>query len=249
MHSFFAKILVMASAFKRLIRRFTTRAIGFLIAALYRGWSSSWQRDEEEIARLDLLLKSDNKVILACWHGKFLPLFALLEGYETKVFTADSPRGEVISKICHRFGYDPSLIPQGGRGASYRHIHRGLQTAQMGAFAVDGPLGPNKVTKPGIVKMASSLGYLIVPISMASNASRVMNSRWDKREMPRFGAKVTLAVGAPIQVPPGLRARELDEWCEKVTAAINSTDARAQARINETNAWPFANPDHLTKSP
>ena len=213
------------------LRNTATNYIGSTIAYCYQKWSKSWCKDEEEIVHLDRLIESGENVILVFWHGKFIPMFALLEDHDATVFTSDCFRGEIISKICKRFGYQPSLIPPGGQGNSYRHVHKTLKTASLGAFAVDGPLGPNHQAKPGAVKFASSLGHVIVPVSMACDSKHVMNKRWDKRELPHWGATVTVAVGDPIRVPPGLQRDELSEWNDKVTAAINDVDRRADARM------------------
>lgn len=213
------------------LRNIALNSIGSTIAYCYQKWSKSWCKDEEDIIRLERLIESDENVILVFWHGKFIPLFALLEEHDATVFTSDCFRGEIIAKICNRFGYQPSLIPPGGQGNSYRHIHKTLKTATLGAFAVDGPLGPNRQAKPGAVKFASSLGHVIVPISVACDSKFVVKKRWDKRELPHWGTTVTLAVGDPIRVPVGLRSNELNGWNDKVTAAINDVDRRADARM------------------
>jgi lysophospholipid acyltransferase (LPLAT)-like uncharacterized protein len=214
-------------------RRVFTQIAGSIIAFAYQKWSKSWYRDDVEIDRLDEVLERGEDVILVFWHGKFIPLFALLEGHNTTVFTSDCFRGEVISHICQRFGYQPSLIPPGGQGNAYRHVQKVLKTANLGAFAVDGPLGPNHEPKPGAVKLASKLGHLIVPVSMACDGKRVLTKRWDKRELPHWGATVSLAVGDPIRIPAGLRARDIAEWNEKVKVAIDEVDRRAQGRIED----------------
>lgn len=211
-------------------RRLAVHIIGYVVALGYRIWSRSWKRDEEDLALLDTLLADGEGVILVFWHGKFIPLFAMLEGRNTTVFTSDCFRGEVIAHICNRFGFKPSLLPPQGRGNAYRHMVKALKTTKIGAFAIDGPLGPNHQAKSGAIKMASSLGYLIVPVSMACDNKHVMTKRWDDRELPHVSSNVSLAIGDPIRVPSGLRTRDLEEWNVKVTAAINSTDKRAAAR-------------------
>lgn len=207
------------------------KIVGRVIAVFYHMWSRSWQRDTEESKRINQLLDAGDGVILVFWHGKFIPLFALLENLDMTVFTSNSFRGRIISQICLMFGHNPSLLPADGQGNTFRHFLRVLKTTKIGAFAVDGPLGPNHKSKPGVVKMASSMGYLIVPVSMACTPKRVIAKRWDMRELPHWGARVSLSIGDPIKVPAGLRARELDEWCKKVDAAINAVDQRAETEM------------------
>ncbi len=211
-------------------QRFIAPLIGSLISFGYKKWSQSWQWDVEDIGRLDDLLDNGESVILVTWHGKFIPLIAMLEGHDIAILTSDSFRGEVISQICKWLGYKPSLIPSGGQGNAYRHFRKTIKSAKLGAFAVDGPLGPNHQAKPGAIKLASNFGHLIVPISTACDRKWVMKRRWDAREIPFWGSRVSLAVGDPIRVPNGLRSQELTQWNDKVTAAIKDVDRRAGAR-------------------
>jgi len=214
--------------------RFFAKAVGAISAYYYLVWSRSWQYDNEEIARLDQLLQSGESIILVVWHGRFFPMFSLLQGKNISVLTSESPRGEIISQICRRFGFNPSILPSAGQGAKYRHMERVLKSAQISAFAIDGPLGPNHVAKPGAIKVASNFGHLIVPISFASHKKRVATKRWDNRETPHWGSHISLAVGDPIRVPCGLNATELKDWCDTVALAINAVDQRAEDRVQVT---------------
>lgn len=182
--------------------------------------------DNTEIALLNALLDDGEGVILVFWHGEFLPLFKLLAGSNAIVFTSDCFRGRIIARISRHFGYVPSIIPQGGRGNTYRHMLRVLRLRKLAAFATDGPLGPNREAKPGAIRMASELGYLIVPVSVVCNPKRVMERRWDKREWPHWGASVTLHIGKPIRVPAKLRGETVGEWTAIVTQAIDATERR-----------------------
>jgi lysophospholipid acyltransferase (LPLAT)-like uncharacterized protein len=201
-----------------------TQLAGGGIAFAYHLWSGSWKVDKTELARLTALLDQGEGVILVFWHGKFLPLFALLAGSDAVVFTSACFRGRVIARISRHFGYMPSLIPPDGRGNTYRHMLGEMKRARLTAFATDGPLGPNHQAKPGAIKMASELGYVIVPVSVTCDRKVVMKMRWDKREWPRWGASVTLRVAEPIHIPKSLRREAVGDWTEIVTQAIDAAE-------------------------
>jgi len=209
------------------------KIVGCIIAVAYQVWSRSWQCDKGETQRLSQFLKDGDGIILVFWHGKFLPLFALLKDQDATVFTSNSFRGRIISQVCHKFGHNPSLLPPYGQGNAFRHFLKVLKTTKIGAFAVDGPLGPQHKVQPGTIKMASSLGYLIVPVSMACDPKHVMSKRWDKRELPHWRAKMSLIIGDPIKVPAGLRGQKLAEWCERVANAINKVDQQAEQNLKD----------------
>ncbi len=215
-------VMPLIASINAILARFSGNAIAFV----YQLWSASWSVDKTEIARLEELSAAGEGVILVFWHGKFLPLFALLEGQHAVVFTSEGFRGTVIARICQKFGYVPSILPPGGRGAAYRHMIREMQHGKTAAFATDGPLGPYRQAKPGAVRMASQLGFLILPVSVVSQPKRVMEKRWDKREWPHWGATVTLRTGDPIRIPAGLKGDAVRKWTAIVTRAIDANEHR-----------------------
>jgi len=204
-----------------------TRVTSVIIGFFYRKWSNSWKMDVHDRDKLAKLISEDEPVILAFWHGKFLPLFALLEGQDMVVFTSDCFRGKIISRIGRLFGHKPSLIPTSGKGGAFRQMHRSLKTEKLVAFAIDGPLGPQHEAKLGTIKLASMSGHAILPVSVASRRKIVSTKRWDKREWPCWGARVALSIGEPIYIPAGIKGTGLTEWAVKVAQAINEAEKHA----------------------
>lgn len=106
------------------------------------------------------------------------------------------------------------------------------KSAKLGALAVDGPLGPFHVVNEGVVALASELGLVVVPVSVAGNPKLVLARRWDRRELPWPFGRVALAVGDPITVPRGLRRWETAEWEAKICAALDRADGQADGLID-----------------
>lgn len=205
-----------------------SHVVGLIAAKLLRIWSNSWRSDAAQMGKIDQLIADGERVILVVWHGKYLPLFALAEGRHAVVFTSESFRGKVISQICTGFGYDAVQIPSlGQNGSRLRHMELALKSTTIGVIVVDGPLGPYHQVKPGVIKLASILGYLIVPVSVTCDPKRVMTERWDKRELPNWHAKVALAVGDPIRIPAGLEVGKIKVWTRKIRFILEKCDQQA----------------------
>jgi lysophospholipid acyltransferase (LPLAT)-like uncharacterized protein len=81
-----------------------------------------------------------------------------------------------------------------------------LAEARAGAVAVDGPLGPFHRVKSGVIRIASALGFELLPGSVDSRRKMVCYKRWDRMEIPMLFTRVCLVIGEPIQVPSGLRS-------------------------------------------
>jgi lysophospholipid acyltransferase (LPLAT)-like uncharacterized protein len=196
-----------------------------------RAWHKSLRKDIDEIERLDSLIAGATPILAVFWHGKYLPLFVLAEGRQAKIVVGESFRGEVIKKISHRFGFDVQMIPASHDGRSSGLVREIFQTATLGALAPDGPLGPYHTVRIGAVSLASELGLLVVPLSVASKPKLVMSWRWDWRELPMPFAKVSLSVGDPIRVPPVSEDRELALWAATIRRAMEDTDKAAEMRL------------------
>ena len=207
--------------------------ISFVLATLLRLWSASWCKDDAALARVDSLLASDERLLFVFWHGKYLPLFTLLKGRKVLVFSSQSFRGEIIENICRRFGYASVQIPKHDPGGAYPFIKGALQLHNAGALVLDGPLGPYHDVKSGAVRLASDLGFLLVPVSVASHPKLVMDGRWDKRELPHLFARVVLSVGEPIHVPDHLDSKDILEWRTRLGAALESLDREAEEHLSK----------------
>lgn len=204
------------------------RLEGTLWAWMLRLQAATWRLREEGTDELSRAFAEGRELLLAMWHGEYVPLFVLLRRYEGVVFTSRSRRGAVITEICRNFGYRSVELPDHGREASLELMRRALVGAQAGGIVVDGPLGPARVVKRGVVVLAAEQGRAIFPCSVASSRKRVVEGRWDHMELPRLFSRVALVVGAPLSVPPDLGGASEEAWLARVKQAMDAVDARAE---------------------
>ena len=206
------------------------RIFGFLCSWLLRLQHATWRVDVEGLDRLDQMLAEGRRVLLALWHGKYVPLIALFQGRRILTFTSRSPRGDIIGEICRRFGYEYVQIPDQRGYESLRIMQDALAAFQAGAVAVDGPLGPYRVVKRGAIQLASTLEFTVVPISVASRRKRILTYRWDHMELPRLFTRVFLVVGDAIDVPAGLPKDEKGGWARRLRDALEDVDRHAESK-------------------
>jgi lysophospholipid acyltransferase (LPLAT)-like uncharacterized protein len=84
-------------------------------------------------------------------------------------------------------------------------VHEGISPV----IAPDGPRGPPWKFKPGALLLAQLSQRPVVPLCYC--ASRAWKIGWDRFVIPKFGARVVIAVGEPVYVPKGLNAAALEE--------------------------------------
>lgn len=205
------------------------RFVGGIVACLLRLRHATWTKDARELDKIDALLASGERAMVVFWHGNYVPLFTLLSGRQACMFASDSFRGHILAEIGRRFGYACVHLPDRGGRRSRELMREGLDRYRVGAVAVDGPMGPFHAVKPGVVQLASTLGFVLVPVSVSANRMRVNDKRWDLMEAPRLFSRVYLAVGEPVRVAPGLDEAGLAAARAALGQALDDVTWRARA--------------------
>jgi lysophospholipid acyltransferase (LPLAT)-like uncharacterized protein len=172
-------------------------AVGYrLIAAL--GSTLRWRT--EGLDHLDRIRASGRQPIMAFWHGRILPATYYFRRRGIVVITSENFDGEWIAGIIERFGYGTA------RGSTSRGARRALRqlTRDIGAgrpvgFTLDGPRGPARVAQPGAIWLAKATGNPVLPFHLEADHSWTLNS-WDRTQIPRPFATVSIAMGEPLDV-------------------------------------------------
>lgn len=95
------------------------------------------------------------------------------------------------------------------------------------SIATDGPRGPRRTVKDGIVYLASQTGRPIVPTAFSARRGWRVQGRWTDLLIPKPFTKIWLLGGEPIVVPPGLSRDQLTRYREQVQQAMDELTACA----------------------
>ena len=161
-------------------------------------------------ATIDIKLHKSEQVdynkpyLFAFWHGKqFLPGVVIANYHRTAKYIMVSPSrdGTMVSINLKKLGY--GVLRGSSRDQNVKVLlelrHKIKQGASIG-FAIDGPIGPIHVGKPGIVFLAQKCGIPIIPIGSASNRYWIFNKAWDKFQLPKPFSKGTVFLDEPYMV-------------------------------------------------
>ncbi len=180
-------------------------------------------------------LYSGNKQFVVCfWHGKYVPVFPLLEGYHATVISNQSARGHIIAEIRHGFGYQAALLPDKAGRESLAVMSDILTHARIVATPVDGPLGPRHKVKTGVLRKAADFGFVLLPVSVGSRGKIILKKHWDKMEIPLPFSRVYLMFGEPIHLPSVIHPDELPDWAEKATIKITNLDDHIKVMMRDS---------------
>lgn len=206
--------------------------IGTGVSLLLFIWFVGWRKDSRALKRMDEMATEGNPLLIVVWHGKYFPLLSMLRGRDIAIVTNASFRGHIIGRVCRFFGYSPINIPVSGKANKLEYIKQAIKDGtRMVAIVPDGPLGPRHIVKSGAIRLAANAGFDILPLSVASTPTIVLDKRWDKHEIPRPFARVTIEVGERFEIPRDISGGVQAELKKAVAEILLATDDKADATL------------------
>jgi lysophospholipid acyltransferase (LPLAT)-like uncharacterized protein len=153
------------------------------------------------------------KCIFALWHAHQCGVFSCNMFRKTCIMVSNSQDGEIISRAANAVGVETVRGSQsrGGAKASLELIKKIKEEDYNGALTIDGPRGPNRVVKKGIIEIAKMTQTPIVPAVYWSPQKRFLEfNSWDKFRFPLIGTKLVMVFGDPIPVGENPNEEEIE---------------------------------------
>lgn len=163
------------------------------------------------------------------WHRNLLVGAGVFRDRPLHVTVSRSGDGELAVALMRRLG-----LPEPPRGSSrsgavglLRSVVRLARGGATVVFPCDGPVGPARVAKPGVLQVARLAGTPVRPVALAARPCLRFRS-WDRMLLPLPFARVLIRYGEPFVVPPGARGAELEalraEFERRLDALTDETD-------------------------
>jgi len=180
---------------------------------------------------------ADQRFIYSFWHEGLLA--PLAKRPKVRVLISQHTDGEVIAQICQHLGMGVirGSTARGGCQALLSMIRDVDATTHLG-ITPDGPRGPRRELKPGVVMVASQSGLPVVPIGIGFVRAWRFRS-WDRFALPLPGSTIVGVVGAPLSVPRDLDRGGLKQWTQIVEGQMRLLTELAEdwaERIRENGA-------------
>ncbi len=206
-----------------------------LVVPILWSLAVSWRlRSLDDMAATERLAAGGEPAIVAIWHSDLLPVGFLLHrrlvrrGLAVSALVSRSTDGEILARSISPFGFG-TIRGSTSRGglAALRAVVRETERGGFIVIAPDGPRGPARVAKSGIVQVAAATGAPIVP--MAGSARHVWRARsWDRLQIPKPFTEVVVARGEEMRFERGVDyereaarlAKTLRGVAERVGAAV-----------------------------
>lgn len=155
-------------------------------------------------------------VVYAFWHQRQVFFTWSHRGAHLKVLVSRSRDGEMIARAMRLSRID-SCRGSSSRGAvaAARELLDALEAGFDVAVTCDGPKGPAREVKPGILYLAQKTGLPIVPMANAVSRRIEFARAWDRFQVPLPFSRAAVVHGRLVFVGPhddlAAKARELKE--------------------------------------
>jgi len=217
-----------ASSSRRLQARLIS-AVGYRAIATL-GATLRWRT--EGLEHFERIGASGRQPIMAFWHGRILPATYYFRRRGIVVITSENFDGEWIAGIIERFGYGTARgsTSRGARKALLQ-LTRDMAAGKPAGFTVDGPRGPAGVAQPGAVWLAKMTGNPVVPFHLEADRHWTLRS-WDRTQIPKPRATVSIAVGEPFEVSRDADEHGIESARRDLEARLHALEPRARALLD-----------------
>jgi lysophospholipid acyltransferase (LPLAT)-like uncharacterized protein len=207
--------------------RFLTKAIVFVGVALVRALFKTCRlRADPEVPGINPYDSTgDNRYLFCVWHdqivmtvfsGRPKNMAGLVSGHQDGSYLAEA------MKLLH-------ITPVRGsskRGGS-RAMGELLKRAREYHVAItpDGPRGPRRKMKTGIVFLASHSGRGIIPTAYVCRRGWTIRGNWTDMMIPFPFTEIYASGGPPFYVPPGIEREELERYAARLEQEMQRVEA------------------------
>ena len=210
-------------------QRTKAAVIGFLAAWLARMWFATVRVTIVNRKIYDRHFRQTGRthhVVGASWHRHAIFLFYFFRNLGDRlIMISRSLDGEMTANIARRFRYTV-VRGSSSRGGS-QALEEMIDVMNVGGkkylcgTAVDGPRGPARLMKKGMVAVARQTGALFIPMACSGNRLITFPKAWDKTILPKPFSRITIIFGEPVPIPADLDHSELETIRQNLEDRLN----------------------------
>ena len=190
--------------------RVTANLAAWLLRALARSWRIEFRGTNPFTAG-----PGSEGAVAITWHRNLLLGAALFRDSGIHVPVSLSRDGERIAALMFELGLGTPPRGSSSRGgtAALKAMVDLLRSGRHVAVLADGPRGPQRIAKAGVVALARLCGQDIHPVVLSAAPSIRFRS-WDRTVLPLPFARVVCEFGPPFEVtkrpaPPSVESEAL----------------------------------------
>ena len=146
-------------------------------------------------------LKSNSENwIFSTWHENVVVSQWAERNQKHIMMSSESKDGEFSARVMARMGNVPirGSSSHGGMRAA-RAVIQALKSGSTAGMTPDGPRGPARKAKPGMLFISAVSQCPILPYHVVSDRYWTLTS-WDKQRIPKPFSRVIISIGEPLRI-------------------------------------------------
>jgi len=210
-------------------RRSVLRLVGYYVLDKLVNilcWSLKIELKNKE--SIEKLKKENKNFIVAFWHGTMLLPWYLHRNEQVAALISKSKDGDLLAKLLRTWNYQVirGSSSKGGDVALNIMIDYARNKNSI-AITPDGPRGPEKKLKAGVVITAKKSGLPVVLMGVGYKNKNLLKN-WDKFQIPAFFSRANVVYSEPVYVDANLdydSTSRMINFCEE---RMNDIQAEAE---------------------
>ncbi len=173
--------------------------------------------------------------IFAVWHQNAVAGSLSHIGNPHCAMISQSKDGELVAFVYKHIGLVPvrGSSTRGGKNARNKIIELINNQGLPAAITIDGPKGPYKQIKSGIIDIAKNTGVAIVPIMPIPDRYWSFRKAWDHFRLPKPFAKIVFKYGKPIYIPTDIDRSEYPSIKATITKELEDGQQKCRDYFSE----------------
>ncbi len=157
----------------------------------------------------------ERRYCFCMWHDVILAALFSRKTYKLSGLISRHQDGTYLTHAIKMLGITPvrGSASRGGAQATKQLIDRSDLHV---CITPDGPRGPRRVMKDGIVYIASRTGRPVVPSTITGTNYWSVPGGWSDMLIPKPFSRLLLLAGQPVTVPPDLSRDEISEMTDQI---------------------------------
>jgi lysophospholipid acyltransferase (LPLAT)-like uncharacterized protein len=175
-------------------------------------------------------IENPPQYIVVFWHAHLLLMLHSRFRRPIVVMSSQHRDAEYIVRVYERYGVEcvRGSSTRGGTQALRGFIQKAKNGRNL-VFTPDGPKGPARIVKEGVIAAARMTGLPLVPVAFAAKKKKLLGS-WDRMVIPYPFSKALYLYGEPLVVP---RDGDAEEWRVKLENTLNALAEEAERMVNQ----------------
>ncbi|WP_437191980.1 lysophospholipid acyltransferase family protein [Planctomicrobium sp. SH527] len=161
------------------------------------------------------------------WHDGILNSLFCGRTVKMAALTSRHADGEYVAEVMEAIGITPIRGSNNHGGTTAAKQLMSAVSKHHITITTDGPRGPRRVVKPGVVFLASQTGQRIIPVGCSAKRAWLPKGRWTDLIVPKPFTTAYVVGEVPLAVPPNLTKEQLAPYVAELQRRMDSAQALA----------------------